>query len=134
MSTIFSKIVAGEIPAYKVAESIDFLAFLDINPLAEGHVLVIPKKEVDYLFDLDDETYTGLQLFAKIVATGLKAAIPCKKVGVAVIGLEVPHAHIHLIPMNRVDDLNFARPKMSFSPEQLEATAEKIKAALREHE
>lgn len=132
--TIFSKIIAGEIPAYKVAESIDYLAFLDISPLAEGHVLVIPKKEVDYLFDIDDETYVGLQLFAKIVARGLKAAIPCKKVGVAVIGLEVPHAHIHLIPMNRVDDLNFARPKLSFTPEQLEATAEKIREALREHE
>ncbi|MGN6179982.1 MAG: HIT family protein [Mucilaginibacter sp.] len=132
--TIFSKIIAGEIPAYKVAESIDFLAFLDISPLAEGHVLVIPKKEVDYLFDIDDETYVGLQLFAKIVARGLKAAIPCKKVGVAVIGLEVPHAHIHLIPMNRVDDLNFARPKLSFTPEQLEATAAKIREALREHE
>src|ERR1700744_3499330 len=132
MSTIFSKIVAGEIPAYKVAESIDYLAFLDISPLAEGHVLVIPKKEVDYLFDIDDETYVGLQLFAKIVATGLRKAIPCKRIGVAVIGLEVPHAHIHLIPMNSVSDLNFARPKLSFTPEQLEATAEKIKSALRE--
>lgn len=130
--SVFSKIISGEIPAYKVAESVDFLAFLDISPLAEGHVLVIPKKEVDYLFDLEDELYTGLQLFAKIVATALKAAIPCKKVGVAVIGLEVPHAHIHLMPMNRVDDMNFARPKLSFTPEELEATAEKIKAALRE--
>jgi histidine triad (HIT) family protein len=128
--TIFSKIVAGEIPACKVAESIDFLAFLDIAPLAEGHVLVIPKKEVDYLFDLDDETYTGLQIFAKIVAEGLRKAIPCKRIGVAVIGLEVPHAHIHLIPMNQVSDLNFARPKLTFTPEQLEATAEKIRKAL----
>jgi histidine triad (HIT) family protein len=132
--SIFTKIVSGEIPAYKVAESIDFLAFLDISPLAEGHVLVIPKKEVDYIFDIDDETYVGLQLFAKIVARGLRAAIPCKRIGVAVIGLEVPHAHIHLIPMNSVSDLNFVRPKLSFTPEQLEATAEKIKAALREHE
>lgn len=129
--SIFSKIVSGEIPAYKVAESNDFLAFLDINPLAEGHVLVIPKKEVDYIFDLDDETYVGLQLFAKIVATGLKQAISCKRIGVAVIGLEVPHAHIHLIPMNRVDDLNFARPKLSFTAQELEATAEKIKEALK---
>ncbi|WP_183575904.1 HIT family protein [Mucilaginibacter sp. X5P1] len=129
--SIFSKIISGEIPAYTVAESVEFLAFLDINPLAEGHVLVIPKKEVDYIFDLDDETYTGLQLFAKIVATGIKAAIPCKKVGVAVIGLEVPHAHIHLIPMNRVDDLNFSRPKMKFSAEELQATSEKIREALR---
>jgi histidine triad (HIT) family protein len=130
--TIFSKIVAGEIPAYKVAETVEFLAFLDISPLAEGHVLVIPKKEVDYLFDLDDETYTGLLIFAKIVATGLRKAIPCKRIGVAVIGLEVPHAHIHLIPMNSVSDLNFARPKLSFTPEQLHATAEKVKEALRQ--
>ena len=129
--SIFSKIISGEIPAHVVAESIEFLAFLDISPLAEGHVLVIPKQEVDYIFDLDDETYTGLQLFAKIVATGLKQAIPCKKVGVAVIGLEVPHAHIHLIPMNRVDDMNFSRPKLSFTQEQLAATAEKIRFALR---
>ncbi|HZY35383.1 MAG TPA: HIT family protein [Mucilaginibacter sp.] len=130
--TIFSKIVAGEIPAHVVAETIDYLAFLDISPLAEGHVLVIPKKEVDYLFDLDDELYTGLQIFAKIVATGLKKAISCKRIGVAVIGLEVPHAHIHLIPMNRVDDLNFARPKLSFTSEELAATAAKIREALRE--
>jgi len=129
--TIFSKIVSGEIPAYKVAETIDYLAFLDINPLAEGHVLVIPKKEVDYLFDLDDELYTGLQIFAKIVATGLKKAITCKRVGVAVIGLEVPHAHIHLIPMNHISDLNFARPKLTFTPEQLEATMDKIREALK---
>lgn len=131
--SIFSKIVAGEIPAHKVAESIDYLAFLDISPLAEGHVLVIPKKEVDYLFDLDDELYTGLQLFAKIVADGIKKAIPCKRVGVAVIGLEVPHAHIHLIPVNNVDDINFARPKLSFTQEEFAATAEKIKSALREN-
>jgi histidine triad (HIT) family protein len=131
--TIFSKIVAGEIPAYKVAESVDFLAFLDIAPLAEGHVLVIPKKEVDYLFDLDDETYTGLQLFAKIVADGLKKAISCKRIGVAVIGLEVPHAHIHLIPMNKVSDLDFSRPKLKFTPEELEATSEKIRAAIANH-
>ena len=129
--TLFSKIVSGEIPAYRVAETIDFLAFLDINPLAEGHVLVIPKQEVDYLFDMDDALYTELQIFAKIVATGLKKAVPCKKVGVAVIGLEVPHAHIHLIPMNRVDDMNFARPKLSFTPEQLEATSHKIREALK---
>ena len=129
--SIFSKILSGEIPAYKVAETIEFLAFLDISPLAEGHVLVIPKKEVDYLFDLDDETYTGLQIFAKIVATGLKKAISCKRIGVAVIGLEVPHAHIHLIPMNSVSDLNFSRPKLSFTPEQLQATADKIREELK---
>jgi histidine triad (HIT) family protein len=134
MSTIFSKIVAGEIPAYKVAETVEFLAFLDISPLAEGHVLVIPKKGVDYIFDLDDETYTGMQIFAKIVAQGLRKAIPCKRIGVAVIGLEVPHAHIHLIPMNSVSDLNFARPKLNFTPEELQATADKIREALREEE
>jgi histidine triad (HIT) family protein len=130
--SIFSKIISGEIPAYKVAETNEFLAFLDINPLAEGHVLVIPKKEVDYIFDLDDETYMGLQMFAKIVAKGIKNAIPCKKVGVAVIGLEVPHAHIHLIPMNKVDDLNFSRPKLNPTKEELAATAQKIISALRE--
>ena len=128
--TIFSKIVAGEIPAHVVAESFDFLAFLDISPLTEGHVLVIPKKEVDYLFDLEDDLYAALQLFAKIVATGLKKAIPCKRIGVAVIGLEVPHVHIHLVPLNHVDDLNFSRPKLSFTNEELAATALKIREAL----
>jgi len=131
MASIFSKIVAGDIPAYKVAETSEFLAFLDINPLAEGHLLVIPKKEVDELFDLDDETYTGLQIFAKIVATGMKKVLPCNRIGVTVIGLEVPHAHIHLIPINGVNDMNFTKPKLKFSPEEFSATAEKIKAALR---
>jgi len=129
--TIFSKIVAGEIPAYKVAESNDYLAFLDISPLTEGHVLVIPKKEVDYLFDLDDATYSGLQIFAKIVAVAIKKAIPCARVGVVVMGLEVPHAHIHLIPMNHMGDLNFERPKLSFSPDEFKATADKIARALK---
>lgn len=128
--TIFSKIVAGEIPAYKVAESNDFLAFLDINPLTEGHVLVIPKKEVDYLFDLDDATYSGLQIFAKIVAIAIKKAIPCTRIGVVVMGIEVPHAHIHLIPMNRIGDLNFERPKLTFTPQEYDATADKIRKAL----
>jgi len=132
MSSIFSKIAAGEIPAYKVAESNDFLAFLDISPLTEGHLLVIPKKEVDYLFDLDDETYTGLHLFAKIVAVGLKKAIPCQRIGVVIMGLEVPHAHIHLIPMNKSGDINFNNPKQKFTAGQFEATVEKIKAGLRE--
>ena len=131
-TTIFSKIVAGEIPAYKVAESNDFLAFLDISPLTEGHLLVIPKTEVDYLFDLDDETYTGLQLFAKIVAVGLKDAIPCQRIGVVVMGLEVPHAHIHLIPMNAANDINFNNPKLTFTAEQFEATALKIREALKQ--
>ena len=128
--SIFSKIISGEIPAHKVAETSDCLAFLDINPLVEGHVLVIPKKEVDYIFDMDDETYAGLMIFSKIVAEGVKKAIPCKKVGVSVIGLEVPHAHVHLIPMNAVSDMNFSREKLNPSAEQLAVTALKIRAAL----
>jgi histidine triad (HIT) family protein len=120
MAGIFSKIVNGEIPAWKVAEDENYLAFLDIFPVAKGHTLVIPKKEVDYLFDLDDELYAGLQLFAKKVATGLKKAIPCQKVGVLVLGLEVPHAHIHLIPMqNEADVLNFSK-KQKFTPEEFQ--------------
>lgn len=120
MASIFSKIVNGEIPAYKVAEDDKYLAFLDIFPVAKGHTLVIPKKEVDYIFDLEDSDFSGLQLFAKKVATGLKKAIPCKKVGVLVLGLEVPHAHIHLIPMqNEADVLNFSK-KMKFTPEEFQ--------------
>jgi histidine triad (HIT) family protein len=130
MESIFSKIIAGEIPCYKVAETSEFLAFLDINPLTEGHILVIPKQEVDYIFDLDSETYVGLMLFAQIVASGLKKAISCQRIGISVIGLEIPHAHIHLIPINSIDDMNFSRPKLSFTKEELEATAEKIKDQL----
>lgn len=130
MSSIFSKIVAGEIPAHVVAETTQFLAFLDVNPLAPGHVLVIPKQEIDYIFDMDEESYFGLTLFAKIVAQGLKKAFPCIKVGMAVIGLEVPHAHIHLIPMNNVNDMNFSKPKLNPSEEELAEAAQKIKAQL----
>lgn len=130
MESIFSKIIAGEIPCYKVAETSEFLAFLDIKPLTEGHILVIPKQEVDYIFDLDSETYVGLMLFAQIVASGLKKAISCQRIGISVIGLEIPHAHIHLIPINSIDDMNFSRPKLSFTNEELEATAEKIKDQL----
>ena len=126
--TIFSRIVAGEIPCYKIAENDDFLAFLDINPLAVGHTLVIPKKEVDYIFDIDDVLYTGLMLFAKQVATAVEKAIPCQRIGVAVIGLEVPHAHVHLIPLKHVSDINFSRPKLQLGAEELQATAEKIRA------
>lgn len=128
--SIFLKIISGEIPAHKVAETDDFLAFLDINPLVMGHVLIIPKKEIDYIFDMDDKLYTGLTLFAKHVAKGIKIAFPCKKVGVAVIGLEVPHAHIHLIPMNNVSDMNFAKEKLSPSQGELTEAAIKIKAQL----
>ncbi|WP_028297506.1 HIT family protein [Olivibacter sitiensis] len=132
MSTIFSKIVSGDIPAHKVAESNDFLAFLDISPLTEGHVLVIPKKEVDYIFDMDDVSYMGLWTFAKIVALGLKKAFPCKKVGVAVVGLEVPHVHIHLVPLNEIGDMNFSKEKLKLSHEKLSIHAEKIRKALEE--
>jgi histidine triad (HIT) family protein len=128
MAGIFSKIVNGEIPAYKVAEDENYLAFLDIFPVAKGHTLVIPKKEVDYIFDLEDDTYIGLQAFAKKVAVGLKKAIPCKKVGVLVLGLEVPHAHIHLIPMqNEADLLNFSK-KLKFTPEEFQKIKELISA------
>jgi len=130
MASIFSKIVAGEIPAHVVAETTEFLAFLDVSPITQGHVLVIPKQEIDYIFDMDEESYFGLTLFAKIVATGLKKAIPCIKVGVAVIGLEVPHVHIHLIPMNTVSDMNFSKPKLSPTQEELAETALLIKAQL----
>ena len=130
MQSIFSKIVAGQIPAHKVAETSEYLAFLDINPLTEGHLLVIPKKEVDYLFDLDNETYVGLMMFAQIVAIGLKRAIPCERIGLTVIGLEVPHAHIHLIPINSMDDMNFSRPKLKLSEERLTEIAEAIRVQL----
>ena len=126
MASIFSKIVCGEIPAYKVAEDENCLAFLDIFPVAKGHTLVIPKKEVDYLFDLEDDLFTGLLAFAKKVAVGLKKAIPCEKVGVLVLGLEVPHAHIHLIPMqNEADLLNFSK-KIKFTPEEFQNIKELI--------
>ncbi|HZH72865.1 MAG TPA: HIT family protein [Mariniphaga sp.] len=126
MASIFTKIVQGDIPAYKVAEDDNYLAFMDISPVAKGHTLVIPKQEVDYLFDLDDQLYSGLQLFAKKVAKGLKNAVPCKKVGVLVLGLEVPHAHIHLIPMqNENDVLNFSE-KIKMSQEEFESLRQKI--------
>jgi len=126
MASIFTKIVNGEIPAYKVAEDENFLAFLDIFPVAKGHTLVISKKEIDYIFDLDDELYTGMQLFAKKVAIGLKKAIPCEKVGVLVMGLEVPHAHLHLVPMQlEADLLNFSHKK-KFTPEEFQEIAESI--------
>jgi len=130
MSTIFSKIVAGEIPAYKVAESNDFLAFLDISPLAKGHVLVIPKKETDYIFDIADDEYMALWVFAKIVAQGIKKVIPCVKVGVAVVGLEVAHAHIHLVPINKISDLNFAGPKLSLAEDELHEIATTIRESI----
>lgn len=123
MSTVFQKIIDGEIPAYKVDENDSFLAFLDVNPLTKGHTLVIPKKATDYIFDMDDSELTDMHIFAKNVARALKNAVPCTKVGVAVIGLEVPHAHIHLVPMNQVGDLNFTATRAKFTPEEFEETA-----------
>ena len=130
MASIFTRIVNGEVPSHKVAETNEFLAFLDVNPLVEGHVLVIPKKEVDYIFDLDDETYAGLMIFSKIVAAGIKRTIPCLRVGVAVIGLEVPHTHVHLVPLNTMNDINFSRPKLKPTQEELSDTATKIREAI----
>jgi histidine triad (HIT) family protein len=127
MPTIFTRIVNREIPAHIVAEDHQHLAFLDINPLVHGHTLVIPKQEVDYLFDLDQEAYSQLQFFSRAVAMGLKKAVPCLRIGVAVIGLEVPHCHIHLIPMNSMDDMNFTRPKLRPTPDQLTSMAETIR-------
>jgi histidine triad (HIT) family protein len=132
MASIFSKIVKGEIPSYKIAEDEHYYAFLDINPLAEGHTLVIPKKEVDYLFDLDDELYQGLFLFAKKVAKAIERVIPCERIGMTVIGLEVPHAHIHLIPINSIYDMDFKRPKLKLSQEEFKEISEKIQNAYKE--
>ena len=127
MTSIFTRIVQGEIPCYKIAENENFLAFLDVNPLVKGHTLVIPKQEQDYLFDLEDDSFVALHLFAKDVAVQLKKHIACKRIGVAVIGLEVPHAHIHLIPLNEMDDMNFNRKKLSLSPEELTTIADELK-------
>ncbi|MBJ2187103.1 MAG: HIT family protein [Muribaculaceae bacterium] len=126
--TIFSRIAAGEIPSYRVAEDDRFFAFLDINPVAEGHVLVIPKREVDYIFDLSDEETAAMHIFAKRVAKALKAAMPCRKVGMAVIGLEVPHAHIHLVPMSKEGDLDFTRQKLTLPAERMKEIADAIAA------
>lgn len=126
MSTIFSKIVAGEIPAHKVAENDHFLAFLDINPLAKGHTLVIPKKETDYIFDIEDQEYQDFFLFAKKVARSIKKCIQCEKVGIAVIGLEVAHAHIHLVPINSIYDIDFSKPKLKLSPDEFKMIANRI--------
>ena len=129
MASIFSRIVSGEIPCYKIAETNDFLAFLDVNPLVLGHTLVIPKHEIDYLFSLPDDLYSGLWRFAKRTALAIEVAVPCLRIGTAVIGLEVPHAHIHLVPLNASDDLNFSNPKLKFSDADMHATALKIAAA-----
>lgn len=128
--TLFSKIIAGEIPSYKIAENERFYAFLDIFPLVEGHVLVVPKTETDKFFDLDPQYLSEILVFAQPIAKALEAAFPCKRVGLSVVGLEVPHAHLHLVPINDSDDLNFTRPKLRMQPEQLKAVQEKILAQL----
>jgi histidine triad (HIT) family protein len=130
MATIFTKIIKGEIPCYKIAENDRYFAFLDINPLKAGHTLVVPKNEVDYVFDLDDDQLSGMILFSKKVAAAIKSAIPCNRIGIAVLGLEVPHAHIHLVPMNSMEDVNFRNPKLKFTPEEFKEIAEKIRGKL----
>lgn len=130
MAGIFARIASGEIPSYKIAENEKFFAFLDISPLAKGHTLVIPKAEVDYIFDLDEETHKELWQFAMNVARAIKKVVPCIKVGVAVIGLEVPHAHIHLVPLNSMEDINFSRPKLSLPQEEMKQIAAEIAMAV----
>ncbi|MDD6782526.1 MAG: HIT family protein [Bacteroidales bacterium] len=130
MATLFTRIINGEIPCYKVAEDDRYFAFLDINPLAKGHTLVVPKVEDDYIFNLDDETYAGLMLFAKKVAQAQQLAIPCKRIGVAVLGMEVPHVHVHLVPMQSESDMNFAKQKLQLSPAEMAETAAAIAAKM----
>jgi histidine triad (HIT) family protein len=130
MATIFSKIANGEIPCYKIAENDRFFAFLDINPMTKGHTLVIPKVEEDYIFNLDDNTYSDLMLFSKKTAHAIEKAVSCKRIGVAVIGLEVPHAHVHLIPINHESDMNFKNPKLKLTPEEMNEIATKIRQYL----
>lgn len=124
--TIFTKIIRGEIPCYKVAEDENFFAFLDINPVAKGHTLVVPKKEVDYIYDLDEETLANLWLFSKKVAKAIEAVVPCNRIGITVIGLEVPHAHIHLIPINKLDDMNFSNERVKLAPDEFVGLAAQI--------
>ena len=130
MASIFTRIINGEIPSYKVAEDQNFFAFLDVFPVAKGHTLVIPKKEIDYIFDLDDELLAGLHLFSKKIAKAIEKAVPCKRIGTAVVGLEVPHAHLHLIPINNISDLSFEKPKLKLSESEFKEILEKIKANL----
>ncbi len=129
MPSIFSRIINGEIPAWKVAESERFLAFLDVNPLAKGHTLIVPKVETDYFFDLSDEEITSIMLFSKKVATALRSTLPCLRIGMSVIGLEVPHAHIHLVPLNSMGDINFSNSRLNLSAEEMEAIAASIRSA-----
>jgi len=128
MASIFTKIINGEIPCYKVAEDDRYFAFLDINPLKRGHTLVVPKQETDYVFDLSDESLAGLILFSKKVAKGIRSAYPCNRIGIAVLGLEIPHAHVHLVPMDSMEDINFKNPKLKFTPEEFKSIAHTISA------
>lgn len=130
MATIFSKIINGDIPCHKIAEDDNYLAFLDINPVTKGHTLVIPKIEIDYIFDIEDDLLGGLHIFSKKVAKAIDKSVQCERVGVAVVGLEVPHAHVHLIPINAIGDLTFAKPKLKFTPEEFQQIAETIKSNL----
>jgi histidine triad (HIT) family protein len=130
MATLFTRIVRGEIPCFKIAEDERYLAFLDINPLAKGHTLVIPKREVDYIFDLEDDMLSGLHIFVKKIALAVEKTVDCKRIGIAVIGLEVPHAHVHLVPLNDIGDLNFANPKLKFTQDEFRQIASKIAANL----
>ncbi|MBU6220041.1 MAG: HIT family protein [Bacteroidetes bacterium] len=129
MPSIFSRIINGEIPAWKVAESEHFLAFLDVNPLAKGHTLIVPKVETDYFFDLSDEEISGIMLFSKKVASALRSTLPCLRIGMSVIGLEVPHAHVHLVPLNNMGDINFSNSRLNLSSEEMEAVAASIRSA-----
>jgi histidine triad (HIT) family protein len=131
MSSIFTKIIKGEIPSYKIAEDNNYFAFLDINPLARGHTLVIPKKEIDYIFDVEDELLKGMMVFAKKVALAIENVTDCKRIGVAVLGLEVPHVHIHLVPINGIYDIDFSKPKLKFTPQEFEQLAADIRAQLK---
>ena len=131
MATIFSRIIKGEIPSYKIAESEDYFAFLDINPLKAGHTLVVPKKETDYIFDLEDVSLCGMIVFSKKVAAAIKEAVPCNRIAVVILGLEVPHAHIHLIPMDSMEDVNFKNKKLKFSPEEFKEIADKISTKIK---
>lgn len=130
MPSIFSRIIAGEIPGYKILETDDYIAFLDVFPLKKGHTLIVPKKEVDYIFDLDDATYQGLMVFAKRVSSAIKQAIPCNRIGMSIIGLEVPHAHIHLIPISTTSDMNFSNEKLKLTQEEFEEIASSIRKHL----
>lgn len=130
MATIFSRIIKGEIPCYKIAEDERYFAFLDINPLKAGHTLVVPREETDYIFDLDDEMLSGMIIFSKRVAAAIKSAFPCNRIGIAVLGLEIPHAHIHLVPMDSMEDVNFRNPKLKFTPDEFNEIAAKIRKEL----